>query len=229
MAPLFNRMLEHKLLTINDLDDSHDEGRFTGRASTYGGEPDSYGDTIARGAFADTIKKNNGKIVILNGHDPMRPIGTGKLRDTATALYVDVELNMDLQEACDVHSNLLHGVISGLSIGFVTVNSRTRKDGGREILEADLWEVSTVVFPANRNARVINVKGTDCIDADDAEALALALAVTNLRLTSAAAELHLDRPAARAAPMAEPRPVDLHLRHATLYRRVTANLKDTSR
>jgi uncharacterized protein len=163
----------------NDADDSHDEGRFTGRASTYGGDPDSYGDIVAPGAFADTIRRKGKQRPLLWQHDPAQPIGIVELRDTPTALMVEGRINLDTQLGRDAYSNLKFGALDGLSIGFVTVKSIARKDDTRELIAVDLWETSLVTFPANTNARINDVKG---LDPDDI--LALRACAANLRASA---------------------------------------------
>ena len=53
-------------------------GIVSGYASTFGGMPDSYGDVIAVGAFADSLKQHkaaNTRPALLWSHDQSSPIG----------------------------------------------------------------------------------------------------------------------------------------------------------
>jgi hypothetical protein len=50
------------------------------------------------------------------------------------------------------------------------VNDRKREDGVRELLEHDLFEVSLTPSPANRDTRVLSMKGAHREDDDGAEA-----------------------------------------------------------
>ena len=53
---------------------AEDNGIFTGYASVFGGI-DSFGDTIMKGAFTDTLKDRKRPIRMFNSHNPTRPIG----------------------------------------------------------------------------------------------------------------------------------------------------------
>ena len=45
-----------------------------------------------------------------------------------------------------------------LSFGFMTVKSRDREDGVKELLELDLFEISVVPHPMNADTRFIELK-----------------------------------------------------------------------
>ena len=50
--------------------------------------------------------------------------------------------------------------VDGLLIGFQTVRAKSDpRTGIRQILEADLWEISVVTFPMLPGARISDVKG----------------------------------------------------------------------
>lgn len=139
---------------------SEDTGRFTGYAATYA--RDAYGDRIAPGAFAKSIKDNRGKIPIFFNHSRDNWIGlSSDLAEDAKGLYIDGSLNLDSGAGKDALSLLkMAGKMDyrvGLSIGFVPVEADM--DGNDRILKAiDLYEVSITPFPANAGARVESVK-----------------------------------------------------------------------
>jgi HK97 family phage prohead protease len=148
-------------------------GGIEGYASAFGGPPDSYGDIIERGAFKRTIgdhKREGTMPAMLWAHDPTKPIGRWTdIREDDFGLYVRGSLNLDTSGGKDAHQHLKHGDATGLSIGFVIPQSGARQDGATTILtDIDLMEVSAVVFPANRRARVSGVKAlqskSDLID-----------------------------------------------------------------
>ena len=59
-------------------EDLQENGIIKGYGSTFGGKPDSYGDIIAHGAFAESIvKKGRGGmgISMLYQHDSTKPLG----------------------------------------------------------------------------------------------------------------------------------------------------------
>ena len=76
--------MRFKDFDLKEVDESGDGG-FTGYAATFDREPDSYGDVIAKGAFAATLEawRESGRPVpLLYGHnmdDPDYNIGTAEL------------------------------------------------------------------------------------------------------------------------------------------------------
>lgn len=138
-------------------------GRFEGYASTFGGPADSYGDTIAPGAFAESIAahKSAGTMpAMLWQHDSAQPIGTWlDVAEDARGLKVVGQLTMDVQRGNEAHALLTAGALNGLSIGFNIAEGGERREGqGRVLLKLELWEVSLVTFPANTASRVTAVK-----------------------------------------------------------------------
>ncbi len=139
-------------------------GEISGYASVFGGPPDSYGDIIAPGAFARTLRemRAEGKTPgMLWSHDPSAPIGRWiELREDDRGLYVRGQLNLDTTRGKDAHGHLKHGDVSGLSIGFaIPPSGKTVGPGGSNLLiDVDLVEISVVAFPANRRAVVDGVK-----------------------------------------------------------------------
>lgn len=132
-------------------------GKFSGYASVFGGV-DSYGDTILRGAFADTLS-TNGMPKMFFGHQwGAMPIGKWlKAIEDAHGLFVEGELTPGLTEADNVRAALKHGTLDGLSIGgYLSKNDWDEStDGGRIVRRwSKLVEVSPVVFPADPSARV---------------------------------------------------------------------------
>jgi uncharacterized protein len=108
---------------------------------------DSYNDRGIFGMFTRTIRENGGK-VRFNKQHINDPLGIIKLRDTATALLGDYELNMNIAAARDLHEQIKSGLVNGLSIGYETKSYRYDKQGVRELLDVDLLEVSAVTWQA---------------------------------------------------------------------------------
>src|SRR5688572_9953140 len=94
------------------------DGLFRGKASTYGGPPDSYGDVILPGAFTKTIRENGGRIKVLNQHNPADVIGMATLIDKADGLWVEGKLELELTSAKEAYIRLRNSLIDGISIGF---------------------------------------------------------------------------------------------------------------
>lgn len=141
-----------------------EDGRFKGYASVFGGEPDSYGDIVAPGAFHATLQKggrNGNGIAMLWHHTPEFPIGGwDMLAEDEHGLAVDGWVDKTVQPmGIPVYSMVRKGAIRGLSIGFRTVKSdRDETTGIRTLKEIELWEISLVTFPAAKKAQVTTVK-----------------------------------------------------------------------
>jgi HK97 family phage prohead protease len=65
-----------------------------GYGSTFGGEPDSYGDVIAKGAFGDSLKARTPKM--LYQHDPRRICGVwDEAKEDSKGLFCESAPNRD--------------------------------------------------------------------------------------------------------------------------------------
>ena len=156
-------MLIHKTIALSDvsLKMQGDTGKFSGYASVFGGV-DTYGDTIARGAFVDTLAKKMPKMFF--NHQWDMPIGKWtKAEEDSVGLFVEGELTPGLAAATDVRAAMMHETLDGLSIGgMLRKGDYEEKDGVRLIKKwSELVEVSPVVFPADGAARIdlSSVKG----------------------------------------------------------------------
>lgn len=137
-----------------------DFGIFTGYAAVFGGV-DSFGDTIIKGAFEDTIKDRAHPVRMFNSHNPTRPIGKWlSLEEDEIGLFVQGELTPNHTDAQDVYASMKHGAMDGLSIGFriPTGGGEDTEDGGRRLTKINLVEISPVSMPADDDARVATIK-----------------------------------------------------------------------
>lgn len=140
----------------------NEDGLFSGYASVFE-EIDSYRDIVKRGAFEKTLAESESKgraVPILWQHDAAKPIGVyTELKEDEHGLYVEGQLNMDVQQAREALSLLRQKALSGISIGYNSVRYDTDvKSGVRRIYELKLYEASLVTFPACDGARVTDVK-----------------------------------------------------------------------
>lgn len=154
------------------------DGAPDGSLSGYGavfGNIDSYGDSIAKGAFKETLRehKRSGTMPAMlmqhggwgMGADDLTPVGiwTSMSEDDA-GLVVEGRLALDTQRGKEAYALLKmqpRPALDGLSIGYVAKEWAvgTRPDEPRRTLKKiDLWEVSLVTFPANPSARLDGVK-----------------------------------------------------------------------
>lgn len=140
-------------------------GEFEGYGSTFGGQPDSYGDIMAKGCFTATLErhKREGTMpLMLFGHrSDELPIGVwSDMAEDRKGLYVKGQIDLDDAMGARVHRALSNKAVRGLSIGYATKASEPdeKRPQVRHLTEVDLWEVSVVNFPANRRSLVSSVK-----------------------------------------------------------------------
>ncbi|HYW23090.1 MAG TPA: HK97 family phage prohead protease, partial [Terriglobales bacterium] len=130
----------------------------SGYASTFGGTPDSQGDVVARGAFADSIAVRATKLL----YEHATPIGKQlELREDEHGLYGRWSI-VDTQAGTDAYKLAKAGVLDSLSIGYVPTEVAISADGdARILLKVDLYEVSAVAIPANQHAVITDVKADE--------------------------------------------------------------------
>jgi HK97 family phage prohead protease len=125
-----------------------------GYASTFGGEPDAYGDIIAAGAFADSIAARPTKFL----YEHFEPIGKQlEIREDEKGLFGRWTIT-NTRAGEDAYKLIKAQVLDSLSIGYFTVEDEWTRDGVRILRKVDLFEVSCVAIPANRNAVITDVK-----------------------------------------------------------------------
>lgn len=150
-----------------------DEGTGTveGYASVFGGV-DSYHDTIAPGAYAETIPAFLSDGFIAWGHDWLNPVATPvSLTEDPHGLYLTAQFHSDpmAQRARTIVSERLQrGKSMGLSIGYEAQEVEYRQasakgddeDAGeiRVLKKIKLYEVSLVTVPADSAALVSEAK-----------------------------------------------------------------------
>lgn len=141
----------------------NDEGIFEGYLSTYD-DVDSYGTYFIPGAWDKSIERfNSGEVIpVLWSHDRTKPIGKfTELKSDDKGLWGRGKLTLEDPQAKIAYAHMKDGSVMGLSVGFemdydnVIYNRMLDALG---IAEADLFECSVVVFPANSNAKITNYK-----------------------------------------------------------------------
>ena len=151
-----------------DIKAAGDGGSFTGYAATFDREADFYGDVIAAGAFADTLREwaGSGKTIpVFYGHrmdDPDMLIGrVSEAREDERGLYVEGEL-FNSEKAQTVRARINDGTLSKMSFAYDIVEDGrvTLGDGTKahELRKLRLLEVSVVPSPANVHAEITGSK-----------------------------------------------------------------------
>lgn len=133
------------------------EMMFTGYASVFGGI-DAYGDTIAKGAYLNTLAKRERPVRMRWNHYGDVIGKWTKLEEDDKGLYVEGELTPGHSKAADVYASLKHGAIDGMSIGYRVKSYEQYEDDRRLLKEIELIEISVVEEPADLNATVEEIK-----------------------------------------------------------------------
>jgi len=138
-----------------------ERGVIEGYASLFD-RPDSAGDVIRRGAFAESLSRRGpAGVRFLYQHKSEEPIGLWEiLREDARGLYVRGRIFTGVRRGRDALCLLREGALDGLSVGFRTQAARPRARG-RVLLKVDLLEISLVTFPMMPGARARALTGTD--------------------------------------------------------------------
>ena len=144
---------------------AQDDGTIEGYGSTFGGEPDSYGDIIMPGAYSASLvshKRAGTMPLMLWGHETYSPpIGSWvDMAEDGKGLWVQGQIDLDDPMGQRVHRALKRKSMRGLSIGYETIEKKAdpKRPGVTLLEKLDLWEVSVVNFPANRRSNVTSVK-----------------------------------------------------------------------
>lgn len=154
------------------LDIADEGGIVEGYAATFDREPDSYGDVIAPGAFAEAVEAWNEKMAngiyvpLLYGHntsDPEYNIGRiTEIREDERGLWVHGELDAENEKAQYVRKLAREGRLYQFSFAYSVLDyGETELDDGRranELRKLDLFEVSLVQIPANQHAVITGIK-----------------------------------------------------------------------
>ena len=138
----------------------------SGLISTFG-NTDRDGDTILKGAFSKSLKDYKSRkktIPILLSHDKSLQLGgvpPTQLKETDEGLEMtDGALDMNLERSRDTTSLLKNKFAHSFSFGFRANVKQVelKDDGGLLFKEVELFEISIVPVPADKEAVVTNLK-----------------------------------------------------------------------
>lgn len=155
--------MDKKTAPVLEIKALKDSGEFEGYGSTFGGEPDAYGDIVAAGAFTESLAEHKAKGTMPKlfwQHNSDEPIGKWlDAKEDDHGLLMRGKLNMDVQRGREAHALLKNEDIDGLSIGYRIKEYSVDTETGVWTLEKlGLVEVSVVSVGANENAIVQSVK-----------------------------------------------------------------------
>lgn len=156
---------------LKDFDD--EKGIIRGYLSTFD-NVDEGNDRVRKGAFNKTLqdkyeykKAHNKKYLmpLLWQHKEVEPIGGyTDAKEDNIGLYIELEIDLDVQRGREAYSGLKKGYIFQQSMGYDTINAEYVKIDGkmvRDLIEVRLWEGSIVTFPMNEQAIVTDVKSIE--------------------------------------------------------------------
>lgn len=148
-----------------------DLGSVSGYASTWIRRADAAGDVVRRGAFRESVErimrdKKTIPFLFNHQHDNINSyIGRViELEEDEHGLFFVAEFD-DTKEAQRARQLVKDGRITGFSFAYNTLDEGpvTLPDGSRanELRKLELLEISLVMYPANRDTSVIEVKSFD--------------------------------------------------------------------
>lgn len=140
-----------------------DKGFFEGYGSTFGGDPDSGGDVVLKGAFFESLMKggrNGSGVAMLWQHDFKLPLGVwDSLAENERGLKVAGRLALGTQIGDYAYVVMKMKALQGLSIGYDTIDTEPGKGKIKRFLKkVELWEISPVTFAMNTRASITRVK-----------------------------------------------------------------------
>lgn len=156
-------MLEHKSVSFK-ADDGENTGRLITGYGAFFGNVDNGGDVILPGAFAKSLASGR-KVKMLWNHRSDDVCGVwDEVKEDEHGLRVSGRVAATVL-GNDIAELLKMKAIDSMSIGYRTLDAEWR-EGVRYITEAELWEVSPVVFPMNESAVIDSVKAADMTKRD---------------------------------------------------------------
>lgn len=169
------------MIRTKSFDVKAENGTITGYASTWTREPDSYGDIVAKGAFAEHIAqiKEEGRVLPFlfnHGSDNLQNyIGTvTNLVEDDHGLKFDATFD-DTPEAQKARKLSMDGRLAKFSFAYDILDQGevTLEDGRKanELRKLKIHEVSLVLYPANPDTSVVSVKSGRRNSAKDADAI----------------------------------------------------------
>jgi len=118
--------------------------------------PDPQGERFVRGALSRSIEQRGDRVRLFSNHGHQRAVGRAtawKANHPAGCWAAfKVRRGGDADELLD---DIAEGLLDAFSVGFRPVRERRTPDGVREVIEAELHEVSLVPIGAYDGARVL--------------------------------------------------------------------------
>lgn len=188
-------------------------GSIVGYASTWTREPDSYGDVVAKGAFAECIarlKEEGRNIPLLWNHAAMDlKAFIGTVTDLAEDDHgLKFEADFDgTEEAQRARQLAQDGRLCKFSFAYDVLEAGeiTLEDGRKanELRKLNIHEVSLVMYPANADTSVVSVKAGRRNSKSDEDIIKQIIALANQLLNDEVDDTE-EEPAGSEAKSEEP-------------------------
>jgi uncharacterized protein len=153
----------------NEIVDVAEKGIVTIAISRFDNE-DAGGDIMRKGAFERTFREGKDRIKHYIDHVMKQEKNVGlpvKMYETNTHAVVESALNLEKEISRDLFADYKffqeHGKTLEHSIGYETINGKSRKSKGEEIFELKLYEYSTVSYAMNEETPLLDLKSVDNI------------------------------------------------------------------
>jgi HK97 family phage prohead protease len=175
--------IETRTVTFDGIETRTDDDGFrhlVGIVVPWDGEyrmPNGLTESFERGAFTKTLQERGDRIPLYQQHESRSTLPVGNSvnwENTADGLVADFRMART-ERAAEVLSLADDGMVTGLSVGFIPVRSRTETRGtGQHVVrvEARMDHVGFVAQPAYDGARVLAVRHFDADDPEIAPRLA---------------------------------------------------------
>ncbi|CAJ1855320.1 hypothetical protein HLBENOHH_02468 [Aeromonas dhakensis] len=155
----------HLEFKLNNFAADQEEGRFTAYGNVFD-VIDSYRDVTLKGAFRKSIQEHKAAGTspkMLWNHNPDEVIGKWvSFSEDEHGLKMEGVLALGTQRGRETYELLKMGALDSLSIGYVV--TKEKFDSVKKVNyleEVDLFEVSVVTFPANKQSVVTDVKSDE--------------------------------------------------------------------
>lgn len=151
-----------------ELRDDTPTPRLCGYAATFDSESQDLGgyvETLRRGCFAATLAKDDIRAFYNHCYDHLlgrTKSGTLRLWEDEKGLRFEIDLDLSIALHAFVYKAIKRGDLDGVSFGFYALRDAWSSDGKvNEVIEAQLIEISPVVFPAYLNGPKVEARSGD--------------------------------------------------------------------
>lgn len=128
------------------------------------GNLDRLNDRIMPGSFSKTITENNGSVIMVANHDKNFPLGkVTEMKEDGYGLKFKGYLS-EGKKGSEYKQLMKEGIVDSFSIGYKVTRYKRNEEGGRDIYELKLYEISPVAIPMNPEAKLMEVKNLSLED-----------------------------------------------------------------